>query len=168
VGIDVGTKIAPVLHAAFGDRMAPPDAFAKLAESGRKGRKNGRGFYRYDQAFKGKRPVDESVYADLGVRPIADVDGTVIAKRCVLQFVNEAARCLEEGIVRSARDGDIGAVFGLGFPPFLGGPFRYMDSRGLAQIVDDLKSLEKTHGERFRPAKILESMAANGRSFHND
>ncbi|XNM65662.1 hypothetical protein ACLK2E_12940 [Escherichia coli] len=53
-----------------------------------------------------------------------------VAERCVMMMLNEAARCFDERVVRSARDGDIGAVFGIGFPPFLGGPFRYMDTLG--------------------------------------
>lgn len=59
----------------------------------------------------------------------------MIAQRCVMMMLNEAARCLDEGVIRSARDGDIGAVFGIGFPPFLGGPFRYMDELGAEKVV---------------------------------
>ena len=81
-------------------------------------------------------------------------------------MINEAAYCLDEGILRSARDGDIGAVFGLGFPPFLGGPFRYMDSLGLAVVVEKLQALQAEHGERFTPAPILLSLAKTGKSFY--
>ena len=59
-------------------------------------------------------------------------------ERCVYMMLNEAARCLDEGIVRNARDGDIGAIFGIGFPPFLGGPFQYMDKIGAVTIVSKL------------------------------
>ncbi|PJF33403.1 MAG: fatty acid oxidation complex subunit alpha FadJ, partial [Phototrophicales bacterium] len=82
VGIDVGTKIAPILTEAFGERMQPPAAFARLIDDDRKGRKNKRGFYRYD--VKGKKPVDESVYRLLGVTPDNLMDKQEIAERCLL------------------------------------------------------------------------------------
>ena len=89
-----------------------------------------------------------------------------IAQRCALMFVNEAALCYGEGILRSARDGDIGAVFGLGFPPFRGGPFHYMDAVGASEIVRRLEKHEKTHGLRFHPAPLLLETAKRGTKFH--
>ena len=83
----------------------------------------------------------------------------------MLQLVNEAARCYEEGILRSARDGDVGAVFGLGFPPFLGGPFRYIDAEGAGKIVRLLDERRQQHGERFAPAPILKKMAQEESEF---
>ena len=80
-------------------------------------------------------------------------------------MLNEAARCLDEGVIRSARDGDIGAVFGIGFPPFLGGPFRYMDSLGAGEVVAILQRLATTHGERFTPCEALLRMAREQHSF---
>jgi 3-hydroxyacyl-CoA dehydrogenase / enoyl-CoA hydratase / 3-hydroxybutyryl-CoA epimerase len=82
-----------------------------------------------------------------------------------LQMVNEAVYCLGEGILRSARDGDVGAVFGLGFPPFRGGPFRYIDAVGAREIVRRLEEYEKAHGVRFRPAPLLLDMARENRVF---
>ena len=81
-------------------------------------------------------------------------------------MVNEAALCLQEGILQSPRDGDIGAVFGLGFPPFLGGPFRYIDSMGLAKIISLLEKLEKDHGPQFTPAAILRDCSAKNQKFY--
>jgi len=81
-------------------------------------------------------------------------------------MLNEAAYCLEEGILRSARDGDIGAIFGLGFPPFTGGPFRYMDSLGLDQVAQTLQNMHAEHGERFKPAKIILDLADKGAGFY--
>ena len=81
-------------------------------------------------------------------------------------MLNEAARCLDEQIIRSARDGDIGAVFGIGFPPFLGGPFRYADSLGIASVVDKLQQYQQRLGERFAPAQSLLRMAQEKRTFH--
>ena len=89
-----------------------------------------------------------------------------IAERCVLQMVNEAALCLGEGILRSARDGDIGAVFGLGWPPFRGGPFRYADSLGAAQVLERLRRYQDRFGARFSPAPKLVELAKIGGKFH--
>ncbi|NVK22821.1 MAG: fatty acid oxidation complex subunit alpha FadJ [Kangiellaceae bacterium] len=166
VGIDVATKVAPILQDAFGERMAPPKAFDKLLEDDRKGRKNGRGFYKYDKASKGKKEVDESVYRVLGVEPTKHVDKAEIVERGILLMANEAALCLEEGIIRSARDGDIGAIFGIGFPPFHGGPFRYMDSLGIDKVVERLEYYKNLYGERFTPAPILLKIKDNSETFH--
>ncbi len=165
VGIDVGAKIAVILTEAFGSRMAGPEAMKGLVGADRKGRKNRRGFYLYDD--QGQRSgVDRSVYADLGVRPVAGISRSEIQDRLVLAFVNEAARCLEENVLRSATDGDVGAVMGLGFPPFRGGPFFWIDQVGAGRVVDDLRSLESRHGERFSPAAVLVEAAETGRPFH--
>jgi 3-hydroxyacyl-CoA dehydrogenase/enoyl-CoA hydratase/3-hydroxybutyryl-CoA epimerase len=166
VGIDVGSKVGKILHEAFGERMAPPPAVERLVEDERLGKKNSRGFYDYREKKKGKRPVDQSVYAVLGVEPKLDLPRGEIAQRCVLQMVNEAAYCLNEGILSTPRDGDIGAVFGLGFPPFRGGPFRYVDSVGAAEIVRRMRSYESTHGSRFTPAPNLVDMATRNATFY--
>jgi 3-hydroxyacyl-CoA dehydrogenase/enoyl-CoA hydratase/3-hydroxybutyryl-CoA epimerase len=102
----------------------------------------------------------------LGVDPKLDLPRGEIAQRCALQMVNEAAHCLGEGILSNPRDGDIGAVFGLGFPPFRGGPFRYIDAVGVGEIVRRLRSYESTHGKRFTPAPILLDMANTGKIFY--
>ena len=81
-------------------------------------------------------------------------------------MANEAARCLDDGIIRSARDGDIGAIFGIGFPPFHGGPFRYMDKLGIDKVVERLEYYQKLHGDRFAPAEILVKMKDNSETFH--
>jgi len=169
VGIDVGTKIAPILAEAFGERMLPPKLFEKLQQDDRKGKKNKRGFYNYNSKntfTKNKRQVDDSVYSLLGVTPNNLMAEEDIAQRCILQMVNESVMCLQEGILTSARDGDIGAIFGLGFPPFLGGPFRYVDAIGLNKIVGRLSLLEEKYGERFKPAKLLVEMAKNAETFY--
>ena len=91
----------------------------------------------------------------------------LVQKRVALQMVNEAMHCLGEGILRNPRDGDIGAIFGLGFPPFMGGPFRYVDVRGAGRVLDDLKQLRDTFGERFEPAPALVEAAANNHKFRD-
>jgi 3-hydroxyacyl-CoA dehydrogenase/enoyl-CoA hydratase/3-hydroxybutyryl-CoA epimerase len=154
VGIDVGAKISVILVEAFGERMAGPDIMRGLVTADRKGRKNRRGFYSYDDAGK-RGGVDESVYPDLGVFPGGSTSRAEIQDRISLALINEAARCLEEGILRTAGDGDIGAVMGIGFPPFRGGPFFWIDRVGVAEIVRRLRELARRHGPRFEPAAIL-------------
>ena len=166
VGVDVAAKVGPLMVEAFGERMEPPGTTDVLIEDGRLGRKAKKGFYRYDAKKKGKKKVDETVYDVLGVDPTNRMELEVIAERCALLMVNEAVRCLEEGVLRSARDGDIGAIFGLGFPPFRGGPFRYVDQHGAEAIVQKLGKLHEKHGLRFEPAELLVEMARDGRRFH--
>jgi 3-hydroxyacyl-CoA dehydrogenase/enoyl-CoA hydratase/3-hydroxybutyryl-CoA epimerase len=164
VGIDVGAKVAKVMHDAFGERMALPPSMARVLADGRQGRKNKRGFYTYDGS---KKRVDRSIYVLLsGDGPRQPVDRRVIQDRLVFAFLNESALCLQEGILRSPRDGDVGAIFGLGFPPFLGGPFRYLDHLGARFAMEMLERLSGQYGERFRPAELLVSMAKEGKSFH--
>jgi len=164
VGIDVGEKVSHVLHDAFGERMAPPGTMSALVKEGRLGRKARKGFYRYD--VKGKE-VDTAVYASLpGGATRVPFPEEELRERPVLLFLNEAVRCLEEGILRSARDGDIGAVFGLGFPPFRGGPFRAADAMGAAELVRRLEHWQERKGARFEPAPLLKRMAAGDERFH--
>ncbi len=163
VGLDVGAKIGRIMEKAYGSRMAASDGFARLVGDDRKGRKNGRGFYRYEDGER--KGVDPSVYDLLGITPGPSPGTDRIQERLYLHLLNEAARCLEEGILRRPADGDIGAVFGLGYPPFRGGPFVTIDRIGPAQVVDRLDALADTHGERYTPADILRQVAADGTSF---
>ncbi|AMG59335.1 fatty acid oxidation complex subunit alpha FadJ [Pantoea vagans] len=155
VGIDVGSKISPILHQAYGERFAAPAAFDAVLKDGRKGRKNSKGFYRYDQPRWQRKKPDTSLYTLLKVMPQARQSEAQIAERCMMMMLNEAARCLDEQVIRCARDGDIGAVFGIGFPPFLGGPFHYMDKLGAAEVVNRLTRLTQQHGDRFTPCEAL-------------
>lgn len=157
VGFEVAAKVGEVLHEAFGERLEPAPVLARLIETGRQGRKNRKGFYRYDRRslWRGKRTVDSSVYDDLGIRCGAVVAADDIVERCVLPMLNEAVRCRTEGIIRSERDGDIGAVFGIGFPPFRGGPFYYLDQLGRDIAHRHLTRLAQRHGPRFAPAPSL-------------
>jgi len=176
VGIDVAAHVGEIVHAAFGDRMIPPPGMKKLLLDDRKGKKNGRGFYAYGKAGeageKRKREVDASVYAVLGVERNAKAKGRVlpaeeIQMRCALQMVNEALLCFGEGILRSPRDGDIGAIFGLGFPPFRGGPLRYVDTIGAAEVLRRVRGYEMRFGRRFTPAPVLVEMARRGERFYD-
>jgi 3-hydroxyacyl-CoA dehydrogenase/enoyl-CoA hydratase/3-hydroxybutyryl-CoA epimerase len=167
VGIDVGAKVSKILHHAFGERMTPPESMAKVLEEGRLGRKNKRGFYLYDEGGK-KQGVDQGVYALLpGGGARQPVEPREIQERLVFAFLNEAVLCLQEGILRSPRDGDVGAIFGLGFPPFLGGPFRYLDHLGARFAVEILERLRARHGNRFQPAPLLVDRAREGKTFYS-
>lgn len=164
VGLDVAEKSSHVLHQAFGDRLAPMDGLKRLVESGRLGRKSGRGFYRYEGGKR--RGPDPEVSALLAAQRSSEVPAEDVEARMVYALLNEAARALEEGVVRSARDGDIGAVFGIGYPAFRGGPLRYLDTLGAGAVVDRLEQLERRYGPRFAPAPALKRMAASGSRFH--
>ncbi|HVO10720.1 MAG TPA: fatty acid oxidation complex subunit alpha FadJ [Vicinamibacteria bacterium] len=163
VGIDVAAKVAKVMHHHFGDRMAPPLSMAKVLADGRQGRKNRKGFYTYGGR---RKQVDASVYELLpgGAHRLAK-EPHEIQERLVFAFLNESVLCLQDGVLRSSRDGDVGAIFGLGFPPFLGGPFRYLDHLGARFALETLERLQATHGARFQPAPMLVEMAREGRSF---
>lgn len=165
VGIDVGTHIMPVLQQAWGERFALPAALDAVLKDDRKGRKNGRGFYLYPQEGR-KKQVDSSIYRLLNVSAKHHLSAQNVSQRCVMMLLNEAARTLDEQVIGSARDGDIGAVFGIGFPPFLGGPFRYMDRYGIAEVVKSLEQLMQSHGPRFSPCERLRKMADTGETFY--
>ncbi len=164
VGIDVAAHVAKIMHRAFGQRLQPPDTMERIFADGRYGRKNKRGFYTYDGK---KKRVDETVYDVLphGRQrkrfPIQEIQ-----ERLALAMVNEAALCLQEGILRQPRDGDVGAILGLGFPPFRGGPFRYIDAIGVGTIVQRLEAWAERLNGRLAPAEILVDMARAGRTFY--
>ena len=166
VGLDIAAKSGPIMAAAFGDRMAPSHALRRVIESGRVGRKSKRGFYRYDDSGK-RLGVDEEVYTLTtltGARRV--LPNELLVQRTVLPMLNEAVRCLDDRIVRLPRDGDIGAVFGIGFPPFLGGPFRYLDRLGAATVVQQLDALDAQYPGRYTPSPTLRAMASTGDRFH--
>ncbi|HHB1592952.1 TPA: fatty acid oxidation complex subunit alpha FadJ [Vibrio campbellii] len=164
VGVDIGAKIMPILVNELGERFKGPDVFDALLNDGRKGRKTGKGFYTY----KGKKKeVDKSVYKLLNLTPESKLSDNDIALRCVLPMLNEAVRCLDDGIIRSPRDGDIGAIFGIGFPPFLGGPFRYMDQFGLKELVEKMNEFASKYGDRYAPCDGLLTRAGEGRNFYD-
>ncbi|MBL8921631.1 MAG: fatty acid oxidation complex subunit alpha FadJ [Myxococcaceae bacterium] len=164
VGIDVAAKVAKIMHEAYGDRMLAPSTTDALVADGRLGRKAKKGFYTYAEGKK--KEVDETIYALLPHKERKRVDRAEMAERCVLQMVNEAVRCLGEGILRSPRDGDIGAIFGLGFPPFLGGPFRHVEAQGLGRTLQRIEHYQERLGPRFAPAPLLGELVKNGKRFY--
>jgi 3-hydroxyacyl-CoA dehydrogenase / enoyl-CoA hydratase / 3-hydroxybutyryl-CoA epimerase len=168
VGLDVAGKSGAIMADAFGARLTPSASLQRVIAAGRLGRKNKKGFYLYDESGE-KQGVDPSVYtllptgAQRSSAPEADIQ-----QRAVLLMINEAVRCLEDGVIRSPRDGDIGAVMGIGFPPFRGGPFRYIDTVGAATIVKKLEEYNDKYAPRFQPAERLVEAARTGARFTED
>ncbi|MFP6684695.1 MAG: fatty acid oxidation complex subunit alpha FadJ [Polyangiaceae bacterium] len=174
VGLDVAAHIGPIMVAEFGERMTPPPTVGSLVEDGRKGRKNEKGFYLYGKAAKkrGKgKHVDETVYAALKLATpdykTSPIPIEEIQERCNLQFINEALHCWGEGLLRSPRDGDIGAIFGLGFPPYLGGPFRHVDVLGASHVLGRIEHYQERFGARWAPAPALVEMEKAGTRFYD-
>jgi 3-hydroxyacyl-CoA dehydrogenase/enoyl-CoA hydratase/3-hydroxybutyryl-CoA epimerase len=165
VGLDVASKAAAVLHENLGARLAPSPAVGWLIEQGRLGRKSGAGFYAYR---RGRRQPDRAVERALGSPGGSPPGEADIESRLLLAIVNEAARACAEGVVALPRDGDIGAIFGFGFPPFLGGPLRYVDVAGAADVHRRIERHAATLGPRFAPAEVLARMAAEGGRFYGE
>jgi 3-hydroxyacyl-CoA dehydrogenase/enoyl-CoA hydratase/3-hydroxybutyryl-CoA epimerase len=163
VGLDVAQKAGGVMHLAFGDRLRPGETIGRMIETGRLGRKNGRGFYHYREGHK--TGPDDSVYRLLGVRPVDGADPTRVERRLVYAMLNEAAVAFADGVVRNARDGDIGALFGIGFPAFRGGPHRLIADLGAARVVEILHDLRDQHGSRFAPCESLIDMGRRGERY---
>ena len=163
VGIDVALKVAKILQARMGDRMAESDLLQKLVDENRLGKKNGKGFYKYQGR---KKEYDDGIDGFIEIKEKTILDETEIIQRCVYPMINEAARCLDEGIVRSARDVDLGMIFGTGFAPFRGGLLKYADAEGLDKIITILNEYSKTYGARFTPSKSLLKIQKSGKGFY--
>ncbi len=156
VGIDVGAHVADVLSGTFEARGAKTSKKAReLVQSGYKGRKNRKGFYKYDEGSGKKKGINPEIYTFFGGSDRKTIAMPDIQQRLSLMMVNEAVHCLQDNILESPTDGDLGAILGLGFPPFLGGPFRYIDRMGAEAVADQMNSLRQKHGDRFRPAQLL-------------
>jgi 3-hydroxyacyl-CoA dehydrogenase/enoyl-CoA hydratase/3-hydroxybutyryl-CoA epimerase len=168
IGIDVSTHAGASMAQALGPRLDPAPALVALGGSGRLGRKGGLGFYRYE---KGKeKGVDEGAYAALGQTVPTErpgVDEQDIRRRLVTQMINEAARVLQDGIVRSAAELDLAMIMGTGFPAFRGGLLRFADTLHPRAVLDWVRTLRDAHGDRFAPAPVLEELALADRRFYD-
>lgn len=171
VGIDVGYKVAKNLEAAYGERMRVSSVLEAIHQDDTLlGKKSGEGFYRHDH----DRPIpNTATIAKLvsEIRSQLDSDSYQIPERqilnrCVLTMVNEAAKCLEEGIVEKPEYLDMAMILGTGFPAFRGGLLRYADSRGVGDIVDQLEKMRIAYGPRFDVAPSLIEMKTNGKRFY--
>lgn len=165
VGIDVGAHVADVLSDTFEERGAKTSKKAKeLVNADYKGRKNGRGFYNYESGSK--KEINTEIYSFFGGKTRKKFEDIEIQERLSLVMVNEAVLCLQENILTKPDDGDLGAILGLGFPPFLGGPFRYIDREGADLIKNRMEILEEKLGARFKPADLLVKKAKKKERFY--
>ncbi|NWZ85132.1 ECHA enzyme, partial [Poecile atricapillus] len=167
VGVDVATHVAEDLGKAFGQRFGGGsiELFKLMVQKGFLGE-----LLRYQEGVKnrsvnsGMDEILEKFRVPANPDVCSDED---IQMRLVTRFVNEAAMCLQEGILSNPVEGDIGAVFGLGFPPCLGGPFRFADSYGARQLVDKLRKYEAVYGSQFTPCQLLLDYASSpSKKFH--
>ncbi|MBL6749240.1 MAG: fatty acid oxidation complex subunit alpha FadB [Nevskia sp.] len=172
VGIDTSHHVEDVLAAGYPDRMAKTfkSAIDVMFENKRYGQKNGVGFYKYETDPKGKPkrgPAEDSYKLLAAVQPngTRDFSDEEIIDRLMIPMVIETARCLEENIVETASEADMGLILGIGFPAHLGGALKYADLTGLARFVakcDQYKSL----GKLYEPTARMREMAANGQSYY--
>lgn len=161
VGLDVGYKVAKVLEEAYGERMKVSSILDRVYQQMQLlGKKSGKGFYIHGKKREANAEVKKLVYSK------RQFDEKEIVDRALLIMINEAAMCLQEGIVDNAQYLDMAMVMGTGFPPFRGGLLRYADAVGIDSIVITLESLAKNHGIRFEPAKLLLDMAKENKTFY--
>ncbi len=164
VGLDIAGKVVHVMHEALGERLAPPPLMGQIADLKLLGKKSGKGIYLYDENGK-PAGVNPDVQALIKV-PVAKKLPGVIQDRLVLLMVNEAARCLEEGVVATPAQLDLAMIFGTGFAPFHGGPLRYADTEGTDIICQKLEYLSRVRGEAYAPCELLKKLAARRELFY--
>lgn len=166
IGLDVGGKVIHVLHEALGERMVTPDIIAGLDSLKILGKKGGKGFYLYDENKK-QAGFNPDVQALIKAKP-NPIMPNVIQDRLVLIMVNEAARCLEEGVISDPAQLDLAMIFGTGFPAYRGGIIRYADSVGTELVCEKLTFLSQVAGANYIPCQLLKEKAANHARFYND
>ncbi len=164
VGLDVALKVAKILQKTMGDRMAESDILEKLVEDNRLGKKTGVGFYKYNGK---KKEYDSAVENYITIKNPVKLDEQNLIKRMVYPMINEAARCLDEGLVKKPRDVDVGMIFGTGFAPFRGGLLTYADTIGLEEVVRTLNEFSEQYGARFKPSKSLLKYEKKGKFYGN-
>ena len=168
VGIDVTSHVAKFLsNADLGTRMGGGDIalMQNMIEKGWLGKKSGKGFYSYKGNKKILNP-DINGYIKTFVTKDLKLAEKEIQDRMVSRLVNEAAKCLEDEIIEDPIVGDIGLVFGIGFAPFRGGPFRYLDQIGVEKYVDMMNGFADKYGPQFEPCQLLKDYAVSGKKFH--
>jgi len=171
VGIDTGHHAAEVMADGFPDRMTKTYKTAGdvMFENERYGQKNGKGFYVYetDKRGKPKKVVSQEAYDLIApeTAKIKEFDKEEIIARMMIPMATELARCLEEGIVGSAPEADMALIYGVGFPPFRGGIFRWIDNMGVDKFVamcDQYKDL----GKLYEATDAQREMAASGDKYY--
>lgn len=159
IGIDITIDIAVTLEKAFGERARKPALLQKMRAANILGRKTGTGFYKYEGK---QQSPNESMEKWRGSNEPPEMSSNDLALRLVYLMVNEAARCLEEGVVAAPEDADYGMILGTGFAPLRGGPLRFADHFGIAEMV----RAGERHGGKFEPCNLLREHARNGTRFY--
>lgn len=173
VGIDVGYKVAKSLNQEYGERMNVCHLLSEMTKDKTLlGKKSNQGFYKYNQDGKslGINPIINDIVVRLRNADHVNkvqISSQDIIDRCMLIMVNEAAKCLEENVVKNHRYLDMAMIMGTGFPAFRGGILRYADAFGIGNVVVRLKEFNKTYGARFEPSKLLIDMDRNSQKFYN-
>jgi len=166
IGLDVCVKVGKIMHDGLGDRAKPSQLSNMLYDGKFLGKKNGKGFYLYDEKGKvtGKNPeVVKLIPAKKNMR-----DEMMIQMRLFLPMVNEAAYILADKICDKAATVDIGMIYGLGFPPFKGGLLRWADQEGLDQIAERLNNFAReVNPERYGMAPFLSLMLNDKKKFYD-
>lgn len=161
VGVDIGVEVAKVLHNAYGERMAMSNVLDGMVKNGWLGKKSGTGFYIHGQKTPSINPHIKALQEG-----VEKFDEQIVLERTLYIMINEASRCLEEGVVEDASYLDMAMVMGIGFPPFRGGLMRYADTIGIPAIVEILKGFSTAYGDRFEPSSLLLSMAQKNETFY--
>jgi 3-hydroxyacyl-CoA dehydrogenase/enoyl-CoA hydratase/3-hydroxybutyryl-CoA epimerase len=165
VGIDVCAHVGEIMEAGLGARAKANHLSGKALAAGLLGKKNGKGFYLYDE--KGKHVEVNPEILKLLPNKSKEMDETTIQMRVILPMINEAANILEEKIVDSADTVDLGLIFGIGFPPFRGGLLKYADSEGLDRIKGAIeKFASEVDSDRYQISGFLEKLVENKQKFY--
>lgn len=166
VGLDTAMHAGRTMYEAFPDRVVPSELLISMVEAGRLGQKSGGGFFDYG-GKKGKPLPSPEAAAIIEKyrRGQEAIDPKTLTERMFLPMLVEATRVLEEGLVRDARDVDLGLIFGIGFPPFKGGLLFWADTLGAAAVLEMLKKY-KSVGARYAPTDMLRDMAESDKTFY--
>lgn len=172
VGIDTADHAAHVMANGIPERLGliDNDPTQLMFKAERFGQKNGKGFYNHGLDKRGrpmKAPADEAYeLINAHSKKTTQFDADEIIARMMIPMANEAVRCLEEGIVGSPEEADMALLYGLGFPPFRGGVFRYIETVGIAEFVALAAKYEHL-GPMYVLSDNIKAMAENGQSYFN-
>ena len=172
IGLDTSYHAGSVMSESYPERMSSPEPslLKVFLDAGRMGQKNGKGFYQYEMDKKGRPkkkadPETEILLKEFSGGASKEVTDTEIIERMMIPLITESARCLEEGIVATPMEVDLGVIYGLGFPPFHGGVLKYADTVGLSAVCEKISEYSSFGGCYTVPA-ILQKYASEGRNFY--